>query len=87
MLLGLRERYSVEIILKENNMADKKQVVLMVKGGVVELVSKPKNLHIILYDYDIDGAEGNIKTNKYGNYKEMELERYENNSAQISNSR
>jgi len=50
-------------------------VILMVKNGLVELVRKPKEVRIILRDYDIDGSEEGIKKDEYGNYLETEKER------------
>ena len=54
-------------------------VIMMVKDGVIEMVRKPKDIRIILRDYDIEGTveemneRGGLKNNKYGDYVENEL--------------
>ena len=43
----------------------KKQVVLRIKDGMVELVSKPDDIEIIIRDYDV--SVGNTITDENGN--------------------
>ena len=43
----------------------KKQVVLRIKDGMVELVSKPDDIEIIIRDYDV--SDENTITDEYGN--------------------
>jgi len=38
----------------------KKQVIIRVWRGVVETVSVPKNIRVLLRDYDVDGAEDDL---------------------------
>ena len=57
------------------NYKAKSIVIIMVKNGVVETLRKPKEVRLILRDYDIDGSEEkDIKKDEYGNYIETELE-------------
>ena len=43
----------------------KKQVVLRIKDCMVELVSKPDDIKIIIRDYDV--SDENTTTDEYGN--------------------
>ena len=33
------------------------QVIISVRSGVVEVISKPVGVAVVLFDYDVDGAE------------------------------
>lgn len=37
------------------------QVIVMVSGGVADLIFKPAGIAVILYDYDVDGVEKTAK--------------------------
>jgi hypothetical protein len=33
------------------------RVILIVRGGVAELLHKPRNVEVIIFDYDVDGSD------------------------------
>jgi len=56
------------------------QVVIMLKNGVVKLLKRPKDVEVILRDYDIEGSaedinETGLKNNEYGDYVEITLDK------------
>jgi hypothetical protein len=42
------------------------RVIVIVKGGVAEVLRKDKGVEFVLVDYDIEGAEEHIHTNFRG---------------------
>lgn len=47
---------------------DMEEVVIVVRGGVAELVRKSNNVRLIIRDYDVEGCEEDrLKKDKDGN--------------------
>jgi hypothetical protein len=51
----------------------KQEVIIRVWRGVVEVVKVPKNIRVLLRDYDVDGAEDDLKEDDMGQYEETEI--------------
>lgn len=50
-------------------------VIMEMHSGLIEMISNPHGVRVILWDYDVDGADEDVlKTDKAGNYyQEIEL--------------
>jgi len=51
----------------------KQEVIIRVWRGVVDVVKVPKNIRVLLRDYDVDGAEDDLKEDDLGTYEETEI--------------
>ena len=52
---------------KKAKKVENKQIIIEVRGGVVEVVSStPFDIDVIVRDYDIDGSEEDLKTDENG---------------------
>lgn len=68
------KRNSGKLRRARNKMAKAKQeVIIRIWHGVVEVVKVPKNIRVLLRDYDVDGGEDDLKEDDTGIYEETEI--------------